>query len=158
MLEALEEEEVVGKLEALEMEELEMVEALDLVVEMEEEEEEALARLEVEVKALVNVEVTPTVPERLPTAPSGVTAGRRLATLTEAQDPRLTRTLGSVELTPTVQTGLRTVQSSASAEKPRSLGLVGPANSFSEIINIKENIIQLNPIFLFFHQYQLELT
>ena len=90
-------------------------------------------------EALVNAEGTLSVRRRLLTAPSGVTAGRRLATLTEAQDPRLTRTLGSVELTPTVQTGLRTVQSSASAEKPRSLGLVGPANSFSEIINISKN-------------------
>ena len=128
MLEALEEEEEeVGMLEALE-EELEMVEALDLVVEMEEMEVEALAMLEVEVKALVNVEVTPTVPERLPTAPSGVTAGPRLATLTEAPGPRLTRTPGSVELTRTVRTGLHTAPSLDSAGKQQSLGPEGRDN------------------------------
>ena len=91
-----------------------------LVLEMEEK----------EVVALVNVEGTLSVPRRLLTAPSGVTAGRRLATLTEAQDPQLTLMLGNVELTPTVRTGLHTVHNLASAEKHRSFGLVGLGNSF----------------------------
>ena len=106
-------------LEALEMEEeLEMLEALEVELEVEEK----------EVKALVNVEVTPTVQERLRTALSGDTAGPRLATQTEAPDPRLTLMLGSVELTPTVLTGLRTAPSLASAGKHHSLGRVGQDN------------------------------
>ena len=90
--------------------------------------EEDLKVEEKEVKALVNVEVTPTVQQRLRTAQSGVTAGPRLATLTEGQDPRLTLMLGSVALTPTVLTGLRTAPSLASAEKHHSLGRAGRHN------------------------------
>ena len=81
---------------------------------------------------MVNAEETPSVQERLPTAPSGVTAGRRLATLTGVQDPRMTLMRGNVELTPTVRTGLHTVHNLASAEKHRSLGLVGLGNSFCQ--------------------------
>ena len=95
-----------------------------MLVEMEMEEKE--------VEALVNAAGTLSVPRRLLTAPSGVTAGRRLATLTEAQDPQLTLMLGNVELTPTVRTGRHTVHNLVSAEKHRSLGLVGLGNSFNK--------------------------
>ena len=103
--------------------------------------EEGLSVEEKEAAALVNAEETPSVPERLRTAPSGVTAGRRLATLTEAQAPLMTRMRGNVELTQTVRTGRPTAHSSDSAEKPLSLGLVGLAKRvlvFGEIFKISK--------------------
>ena len=140
MLEPLEREEEVGFEEVLEMElelEVEMELELELMVELELELEPVEVKVEMvlEVEALVNVAGTLTVQERLHTAPSGATADPRQAMLTEAQDPRLIQTPASVELTPTVLTGLPTAHSLDSAEKPQSLAPAGLDKHFYRLVS-----------------------
>ena len=138
MLEPLEREEEVGIEEVLEMElevEVEMELELELVVELELEPVEVKVEMVLEVEALVNVAGTLTVQERLHTAPSGATADPRQAMLTEAQDPRLILTPASVELTPTVLTGLPTAHSLDSAEKPQSLAPAGLDKHFYRLVS-----------------------